>query len=174
MTPGIETRLAILRHKMASMKVSLPDEILTFIADRVKTNIRRLEGALTRVGAYASLHGRALTLAQAEVLLKDLLQHESSAAVTIDAIQRRVAEAYDIRLADMTSKRRPAHIALPRMVAMYLSRRLTRCSLVEIGDAFGGRDHGTVIHAQKTIDAKLTADGGLRQQVEALVAKLST
>ena len=170
--PGIETRVAILRHKMAAMKISLPDEILTFIADRVKTNVRRMEGALTRVGAYASLHGRAITLPQVEGLLKDLLQNESPNAVTIDAIQRKVAETYDIRLADMTSKRRPAHIALPRMIAMYLSRRFTPSSLAEIGDAFGGRDHGTVIHAQKTIDAKMKLDPRLQQQIEALTQKL--
>ncbi len=170
--PGIETRLAILRHKMATMKVTLPDEILTFIADRVKTNVRRLEGALTRVGAYASLHGRSINLSQIESLLKDLLQHESPTAITIDAIQRKVAETFDIRLADMTSKRRPANIAVPRMVAMYLSRRFTSCSLAEIGDAFGGRDHGTVIHAQKTIDGKMKNDPRLNQQIEALVQKL--
>jgi len=170
--PGIETRLAILRHKMATMKVTLPDEILTFIADRVKTNVRRLEGALTRVGAYASLHGRSINLSQIESLLKDLLQHESPTAITIDAIQRKVAETFDIRLADMTSKRRPANIAVPRMVAMYLSRRFTSCSLAEIGDAFGGRDHGTVIHAQKTIDGKMKSDARLNQQIEALVQKL--
>ena len=170
--PGIETRLAILRHKRATMKVTLPDEILTFIADRVKTNVRRLEGALTRVGAYASLHGRSINLSQIESLLKDLLQHESPTAITIDAIQRKVAETFDIRLADMTSKRRPANIAVPRMVAMYLSRRFTSCSLAEIGDAFGGRDHGTVIHAQKTIDGKMKSDARLNQQIEALVQKL--
>ncbi len=172
MVPGIETRLAILRAKMAAMQITLPDEILTFIADRVKTNVRRLEGALTRVGAYASLHGRAIQLPQVESLLKDLLQHESPSAVTIEMIQRKVAETYDVRLADMTSKRRPANIAVPRMIAMYLSRRFTPCSLAEIGDAFGGRDHGTVIHAQKAIGSRMEADAKLRQQVETLASKL--
>ena len=118
----------------------------------MKTNIRRLEGALNRVAAFASLHGKAITVPQIEVLLRDLLQQEGQQTVSIDLIQRRVAETYDLRLADMTSKRRPANIALPRMVAMYLSRRLTTASLNEIGDAFGGRDHGTVLHANRTIE----------------------
>ena len=107
-----------------------------------------------------------------EGLLKDLLQHESSTAVTIDVIQRKVAETFDVRLADMTSKRRPANIAVPRMIAMYLSRRFTSRSLAEIGDAFGGRDHGTVIHAHKTIDSRIKADPKLQQQIEQLVQKL--
>ncbi len=172
--PGVETRVAILRQKLVAMQVSLPDDILMLIANRVKTNIRRLEGALTRVAAYAALHGRHITPAQIEVLLKDLLQHESSRSITIDLIQRRVAESFDIRLADMTSKRRPANIALPRMVAMYLSRRLTNCSLNEIGDAFGGRDHGTVLHATRSIDEKMRQDSKLHQAVETIFDKLSS
>ncbi len=174
-TPGIETRLAILRTKVEAMRVALPDEVLVYIAERIKTNIRRLEGALTRVAAYASLHtqsGQVIALPQVESLLKDLLQHESPATVSIDAIQRKVAETFDIRLADMTSKRRPASIANPRMIAMYLSRRLTASSLAEIGEAFGGRDHGTVLHAQKTIEARMQADPKLNQQIDQLVSRL--
>ena len=150
----------------------LPDPVLAFIAERVKTNVRRLEGALTRVAAFSSLHGRAISVPQVEVLLRDLLQQEGQQTVSIDLIQRRVAETYDLRLADMTSKRRPANIALPRMVAMYLSRRLTTASLNEIGDAFGGRDHGTVLHANRTIEAKMTTDENLRRIVTYLAEKL--
>lgn len=170
--PDAETRLAILRHKMESMPEKLSDPVLTFIAERVKTNIRRLEGALNRVAAFASLHGKAITVPQTEVLLKDLLQQEGQQTVSIDLIQRRVAETYDLRLADMTSKRRPANIALPRMVAMYLSRRLTSASLNEIGDAFGGRDHGTVLHANRTIEEKMKGDEKLRRIVNYLAEKL--
>ena len=170
--PDSETRLAILRHKISTMPEKLTDAVLTFIAERVKTNIRRLEGALNRVAAYASLHGKSITVAQVEVLLRDLLQQESQQTVSIDLIQRRVAETYDLRLADMTSKRRPANIALPRMVAMYLSRRLTTSSLNEIGDAFGGRDHGTVLHANRTIEAKMKDDENLRRIVNYLAEKL--
>jgi chromosomal replication initiator protein len=172
--PGVETRVAILRHKLATMQISLSDDVLMLIANRVKTNVRRLEGALTRVAAYAALHGRHITPAQVELLLKDLLQHESSHSITIDLIQRKVAESFDIRLADMTSKRRPANIALPRMVAMYLSRRLTSCSLNEIGDAFGGRDHGTVLHAARSIDDKMRLDHKLQQAVDHILEKLSS
>jgi chromosomal replication initiator protein len=170
--PDAETRMAILRHKMAAMPEKLTDPVLTFIAERVKTNIRRLEGALNRVAAFASLHGKAITVPQTEVLLRDLLQQEGQQTVSIDLIQRRVAETYDLRLADMTSKRRPANIALPRMVAMYLSRRLTTASLNEIGDAFGGRDHGTVLHANRTIEDKMKGDEKLRRIVTYLAEKL--
>ena len=170
--PDAETRLAILRHKMEPMPEKLSDQVLSFIAERVKTNIRRLEGALNRVAAFASLHGKAITVPQTEVLLRDLLQQEGSQTVSIDLIQRRVAETYDLRLADMTSKRRPANIALPRMVAMYLSRRLTTSSLNEIGEAFGGRDHGTVLHANREIEKRMVADEKLRRIVTYLADKL--
>jgi len=170
--PDAETRLAILRHKMSAMPEKLSDSVLGFIAERVKTNIRRLEGALNRVAAFASLHGKAITVPQTEVLLRDMLQQEGQQTVSIDLIQRRVAETYDLRLADMTSKRRPANIALPRMVAMYLSRRLTTSSLNEIGEAFGGRDHGTVLHANRTIEVKMKDDEKLRRIVTYLAEKL--
>ncbi len=170
--PDVETRLAILRHKASAMPQKLEEPTLAFIAERVKTNVRRLEGALNRVAAFATLHGRAISLPQVEVLLRDLLQQEGQQTVSIDLIQRRVAETYDLRLADMTSKRRPANIALPRMVAMYLSRRLTTASLNEIGDAFGGRDHGTVLHANRTIEAKMKTDENLRRIVGYLSEKL--
>ena len=170
--PDSETRLAILRHKMAAMPEKLSDAVLGFIAERVKTNIRRLEGALNRVAAFASLHGKAITVPQTEVLLRDLLQQEGQQSVSIDLIQRRVAETYDLRLADMTSKRRPANIALPRMVAMYLSRRLTTSSLNEIGEAFGGHDHGTVLHANREIEKRMGGDEKLRRIVTYLADKL--
>ncbi len=171
--PDLETRIAILRHKMSTMPERLNDDVVRFIGEKVKSNVRRLEGALTRVGAFASLHGRSITVPQAEVLLKDLLQQEGQQTVNIDSIQRKVAETYDIRLADMTSKRRPANIALPRQLAMYLSRKLTSASLNEIGDAFGGRDHGTVLHACRTIEEKMKADEKLRQVASYLGEKLS-
>jgi len=172
--PDLETRLAILRHKLDHMPEKLSDEVQQFIAENVKSNIRRLEGALTRAAAFASLHGRSISIDQLSVLLRDLLQQETRATASVDSIQRKVAETYDIRHADMTSKRRPANIALPRMVAMYLSRKLTGLSLSEIGDAFGGRDHGTVLHAQRTIEQKMKADPKLRQTVSYLSEKLGS
>jgi chromosomal replication initiator protein len=170
--PDAETRLAILRHKVSAMPEKLSDPVLSFIAERVKTNIRRLEGALNRVAAFAQLHGRPITVPQTEVLLRDLLQQEGQQTVSIDLIQRRVAETYDLRLADMTSKRRPANIALPRMVAMYLSRHLTSASLNEIGESFGGRDHGTVLHANRVIEERMKSDEKLRRIVTYLSEKL--
>ncbi len=149
--PDIETRMAILQKKAETMQIKLGAEILEFLAKRIRTNVRRLEGALMRVAGFASLSGRALTQDNIEHLLKDILQEEARRSVTIDQIQRKVAEHYDVRLADMTSKRRPANIAFPRQVAMYLARELTKSSLNEIGDAFGGRDHGTVLHAHRLV-----------------------
>jgi len=163
--PDIETRQAILRKKATNLGVDLDPAIFDFLAERIKTNVRRLEGALMRVASFASLHGKNVSVDDAENLLRDILQEEARKAVTIDQIQRKVAEHFDVRLADMTSKRRPAHIAFPRQVAMYLSRKLTKASLNEIGDAFGGRDHGTVIHADKLVRKKIQLDERLRQQI---------
>jgi chromosomal replication initiator protein len=172
--PDVETRLAILRHKAICMEVKPSHEVMEYIATNIRSNVRRLEGALTRVGASATLLGRSPSLEQIEKLLKDILQQEASQTVSIDLIQRRVAETYDVRLADMTSKRRPATVALPRQVAMYISRRLTAHSLTEIGAAFGGRDHGTVLHASKTVEQKMESNTRLRQTVTFLMEKLSS
>lgn len=170
--PDIETRLAILRQKSAKMQVRLGDSVLQFIAERVKANIRRLEGALNRVAAWAALNDKKITQPQVEELLKDFIQQEARQVVTVESIQRKVAETFDIRMTDMTSKRRPANIALPRMVAMYLTRKMTSKSLQEIGDAFGGRDHGTVLHACKTIEEKIETSEAFRQQVNLVTQRL--
>lgn len=172
--PALETRLAILRKKTAQMQVRLGDSVLMFIAERVKSNVRRLEGALNRVAAWAALHERQITQAQVEDLLRDFIQQEAKKTVTIENIQRNVAEAFDIRMTDMTSKRRPNNIALPRMVAMYLSRKLTQKSLQEIGEAFGGRDHGTVIHAVRTIEERIGKDSQIQQAVTFIDTKLAS
>ena len=170
--PDIETRMAILRKKAETMQIKLGADILEFLAKRIRTNVRRLEGALLRVAGFASLSGKALTQDHIEHLLKDILQEEARRSVTIDQIQRKVAEHYDVRLADMTSKRRPANIAFPRQVAMYLARELTKCSLNEIGDAFGGRDHGTVLHAHRLVKKRVVEDEKTRQVVAMLDAQL--
>ena len=170
--PDMETRLAILRKKADSLQVSLPTHVLEYLAQRIKSNVRRLEGALLRVASFASLSGRPLSDESIEHLLRDILQEEARRAVNIDQVQRKVAEHYDVRLADMTSKRRPAHIAFPRQVAMFISRRLTKCSLQDIGEAFGGKDHGTVIHACKTVQNRMDKEESLRQIVRFLEASL--
>lgn len=171
--PDIETRLAILRKKAQALQIKIDPTVFDFLAERIKTNVRRLEGALMRVASFASLSGRELTPDAVEHLLKDILQEEARRTVTIEQIQRKVAEHYDVRLADMTSKRRPANIAFPRQVAMYLARELTKTSLSEIGDAFGGRDHGTVLHAHRLVKERIAADEKVRQVISFLDNQLN-
>src|SRR5881398_2499567 len=163
--PDIETRLAILRKKADTLQIKLQDEVFEFNANRIRSNVRRLEGALMRVASFASLSGKELTGEVIEHLLKDILQEEARTSITIEQIQRRVAEHFDVRLSDMTSKRRPASIAFPRQVAMYLARELTKSSLNEIGDAFGGRDHGTVLHACKLVKKRMKEQDSIRQTI---------
>jgi chromosomal replication initiator protein len=170
--PQMETRLAILRKKSADWKVKVDESILLFLAEKIRTNVRRLEGALMRVATYASLAGEGVTVEKVEHLLRDLIREEASRQVSIDAIQKAVAEHFDVRLADMTSRRRPASIAYPRQIAMFLSRSLTKGSLMEIGEAFGGRDHGTVIHACKKIAGQMDDESGLRDTLARIESQL--
>ena len=170
--PDIETRMAILRKKARTMQIKLRDEVFQFLASRIRTNVRRLEGALMRVASFASLSGKELTQEVIEHLLKDILQEEGRHSITIEQIQRRVAEHFDVRVADMTSKRRPVSIAFPRQVAMYLARELTKASLNEIGDAFGGRDHGTVLHACKLVKKRMAEQDNLRQTISFIDSSL--
>jgi chromosomal replication initiator protein len=163
--PDVETRLAILRKKEKSMGVELPEEIVNFLAQRIRTNIRRLEGALVRVTSFAALTGKKLSLEVVEGLLREILHEEGRFTISIDIIQKKVAEHFDIRLADMTSKRRPENIAFPRQIAMYLARQMTESSLNTIGEAFGGRDHGTVLHACRLVKDRMTVDSNVRQVV---------
>ena len=170
--PDIETRLAILRKKAHTMQIKLRDDIFQFLPSRIRTNVRRLEGALMRVASFASLSGKELTQEVIEHLLKDILQEEGRHSITIEQIQRRVAEHFDVRVADMTSKRRPASIAFPRQVAMYLARELTKASLNEIGEAFGGRDHGTVLHACKLVKKRMVEQDNIRQTISFIDSSL--
>jgi chromosomal replication initiator protein len=170
--PDVEMRLAILKKKAASMGVMLQDDVLNFLANRIRTNVRRLEGALIRVASYSSLTGKKLTIETAESLLREILHEEGRFTVSIEAIQKKVAEHFDIRLADMTSKRRPENIAFPRQIAMYFSRQLTESSLNAIGEAFGGRDHGTVLHACRLVKNRMEVDANVRQVVHYLEKQL--
>ncbi|HEU6447630.1 MAG TPA: chromosomal replication initiator protein DnaA [Verrucomicrobiae bacterium] len=170
--PDIEMRLAILKKKAQFMNVTLPDEIFNFLASRIRTNVRRLEGALIRVASYASLTGRKLTIEVVEGLLREILHEEGRFSISIEVIQKKVAEHFDIRLADMTSKRRPENIAFPRQVAMFLSRQMTESSLNTIGEAFGGRDHGTVLHACRLVKDRMEVDANVRQVVNYLEKQL--
>jgi len=170
--PDIEMRLAILNKKAQIMGVSLPEEIMNFLANRIRTNIRRLEGALIRVASYASLTGKKLSIEVVEGLLREVLHEEGRYSISIEIIQKKVAEHFDIRLADMTSKRRPENIAFPRQIAMFLSRQMTESSLSSIGEAFGGRDHGTVLHACRLVKDRMEVDSSVRQVVSYLEKQL--
>ena len=148
--PELETCVAILMSKAAHTKVDLPEEVAFFIAKRIRSNVRELEGALRRVVATANFTGRSITIDFAKEALRDLLALQER-LVTIENIQKTVAEYYKIRIADLLSKRRNRSVARPRQVAMALAKELTNHSLPEIGDAFGGRDHTTVLHACRRI-----------------------
>ena len=150
--PELETSVAILMSKAAAVDIELPDEVAFFIAQRIRSNIRELEGALRRVIATAEFTGRDIDVEFAKESLKDLLASQDK-LVTIDNIQKTVADYFKIRLGDLLSKRRSRSIARPRQLAMALAKDLTRHSLPEIGDAFGGRDHTTVLHACRRIQA---------------------
>jgi len=171
--PGLETRIAILRQKAAARGLELQPEIAEFIGSRIARNVRNLEGAVTRIVGLTGMTRKPLELAQVEKLLHDILVEEASHTLTAEVIQRKVAEHYRIQMSDMTSKRRMQNIAFPRQVAMYLATQLTGMSLVSIGQAFGGRDHGTVIHARKTVVNQMEVDANVRRTVEYLRAQLS-
>ncbi|MGD0539222.1 MAG: chromosomal replication initiator protein DnaA [Verrucomicrobiota bacterium] len=170
--PDVETRVAILRKKAQLLNVRLSDDIILFLATRIRSNIRRLEGALIRVASYASLTGKQLGLEMIEGLLHDTLHEEGRQVISIELIQKRVAEHFDLRQGDMATKRRPENIAFPRQIAMYLSRQLTDSSLNTIGEAFGGRDHGTVLHACRLVKDRMEVDTNVRQVVTYLEHQL--
>jgi chromosomal replication initiator protein len=170
--PDMETRLAILRKKEEGLGVRLPPEVQSFLAERIHSNVRRLEGAMIRVVSFAALTGKPLNPQVVGELLQEVLQAERRNTLTIEQIQRTVAEHYDIRLADMTSRRRPESIAFPRQIAMYLARKLTNSSLNTIGEAFGGRDHGTVLHACRQVGNRMDVDANVKREVGTLEKEL--
>jgi len=171
--PDLETRIAILRKKVKVDQIEIPDpELLTFIASRVSTNIRELEGALTRVVAFASLTGRALSVDLAQDVLKDVFPQGESAQISIDRIQELVCERFGVTHGELTGDRRSQNIVYPRQVAMYLARELTDSSLPKIGKEFGGRDHTTVIHATSKIARLIREDRSVYNLVQELTARV--
>jgi chromosomal replication initiator protein len=171
--PDLETRVAILARKADAMGISVEPEIIEFLAKNISRNVRRMEGALTRVAGYVGLTRKKADLDTVQRLLRDILREENLSRITMETIQKKVVDYYHLRMADMLSRRRPANIAFPRQVAMYLSRMLTEHSLQEIGSAFGGRDHGTVIHACKTVENMMDQDTSIKHSVEFLNEQLS-
>jgi chromosomal replication initiator protein len=162
-----ELRLGILQAKAEQMGLELPQKIMEFLAHKITSNVRELEGALNRISAHTQLVRRDLTLETTQELLQDLLR-ANDRRVTIDEIQRRVAEHFNIKMGEMTSSRRARVVARPRQVAMYLAKQLTQRSLPEIGRRFGGRDHTTVMHAVKKIEELTAIDQSLADDVEML------
>ncbi|MFW6353444.1 MAG: chromosomal replication initiator protein DnaA [Verrucomicrobiota bacterium] len=172
--PDLETRVAILKKKaMAMGNHNVPDPVFEFLAARITRNVRRMEGALMKVVAYARLTSKPLDIATAERLVRDILQEEAHNQISVEKIQRCVVDYFDLRMGDMSSKRRPNNIAFPRQIAMYLSRLLTNLPLKEIGQEFGGRDHGTVIHACKIVEAMMEQDEKVKRNVEYLIKQLN-
>lgn len=166
--PDLETRIAILRKKAIDDNLVISHEVLSYIATHVQSNIRELEGALVRVTAHCTLHNVPLELDTVAAALKDILKEPPSKPVTMEAIMDVVADHYAIKVADMKSKRRTRNITFPRQVAMYLIRELTDRSLPEIGEAFGGRDHTTVLHAVDKIEKELKMDPSLQNVIKEL------
>ena len=171
--PELETRAAILMNKAEQCHVELPNEAALFIAQRLRSNVRELEGALKRVIAHANFKGEAISIELIKEALRDLFAVQDK-LVTIDNIQRSVAEYYKIKMADMLSKRRNRSVARPRQVAMTLSKELTNHSLPEIGDAFGGRDHTTVLHACKQINRLRHSSTDIEEDYNNLLRSLSS
>jgi chromosomal replication initiator protein len=171
--PDLETRIAILRKKVKTDEINVPDpQVLTFIAGRVSTNIRELEGALTRVVAFSSLTGRPMTVELAQDVLKDVFPMGGAQQVSIKAIQEAVSERFTLSIAELCGDKRSQNIVYPRQVAMYLSRELTDSSLPKIGKEFGGRDHTTVIHATTKIARLIREDPSVYTLVQELTARI--
>jgi chromosomal replication initiator protein len=166
--PDFETRVAILKKKAALERVRLADDVAYLIAGRVKSNIRELEGSLTRIIAFCTLTKREMGMDLAQEVLAQIWGEEDK-VITIEQIQRRVGEAYGLKLSELKAKSRTKTVAFPRQVAMYLARQLTHASLAEIGHAFGGKDHTTVLHAVQKITALLKDDPKLRRSVDMLI-----
>jgi chromosomal replication initiator protein len=160
-----DLRLGILESKRTLLNAAIPDAVLEFLALKVTSNIRELEGALNRIVAHADVTKQLITLESTQDVLQDLLRAHDR-RITIDEIQRKVAEHYNIRLQDMHSARRARNVARPRQVAMYLAKQLTARSLPEIGRKFGGRDHTTVMHAVRKIEELMAEDTQIAQDVE--------
>jgi chromosomal replication initiator protein len=171
--PDLETRIAILRRKVKYDGIEVADpEVLTFVATRVSTNIRELEGALTRVIAFSSLTGRPMDVGLAEDVLREVFPQGDAPAVSIDRIQKLVCERFNVTLGELTGDRRSQNIVYPRQVAMYLARELTDSSLPKIGKEFGGRDHTTVIHATSKIARLIREDRSVYNLVQELTARV--
>jgi chromosomal replication initiator protein len=166
--PELETKVAILKKKAETEAVPLPDDVAMYIAGKIKSNIRELEGSLIRLIAFASLTGQQITLPLTQEVLKNILDHEEK-AVTIDTIQKFVADRYNLRMVDLRSRNNSKSIAMPRQVAMYLCKALTHASLPEIGRSFGGKHHSTVIHSIRKVEELRKRDSNFNNQISSFL-----
>lgn len=170
--PDLETRIAILRKKANMENLEIHDDVMQYIATKIKSNIRELEGALIRVVAYSSLTNKSVTIELAEEALKDIISSNKPREITVNLIKEEVSSQFNIKMDDFNSKRRTRAIAYPRQVAMYLTRELTDLSLPKIGDEFGGRDHTTVIHACDKINNDISSNGDFKDKIDYIINKL--
>jgi chromosomal replication initiator protein len=170
--PDFETRVAILKKKAALERVRLTDDVAYLIASRIKSNIRELEGSLTRMIAFCALTGREMSVDLTQEVLGELWGEEEK-VITIDQIQRKVCEFFGIKLSDLKAKTRTKAVSFPRQIAMYLARQLTHASLSEVGRAFGGKDHTTVLHAVDKVQTLLQEDPKLRKTIDGLIQSIS-
>jgi len=166
-SPDVETKQAILKIKAEQNGINLPEDVAFFLANSITSNVRELEGYLIRIGAYASLTSTSITLSMAKDILKNILV-EKRREITVEEIQKVVAQYFNIKISDLKSAKRLKALVLPRQVAMYIARQLTSCSYPEIGEKFGGKDHSTIIHAIKKIDKKIAEDMQLNSTVNSL------
>lgn len=170
--PDYETRIAILRKKALTEKLSVPDDVIFYIANKINSNIRELEGALIRVVAYSNLTNKKISVEVASEILKDLFPDAKTKIITIDHIQQIVARYFDLKVDDLKAKKRTQQVAFPRQIAMYLSRELTDSSLPKIGDSFGGRDHTTVLHANDKITQAIINNPSTDNMVKELIKQI--
>lgn len=167
--PDLETRIAILKKKAKVENIEVPDDVMNYIATKIQSNIRELEGALIRIVAYSSLTNKEITLDLAEEALKDIFSTNKPRKITVDLIKEVVSKDFNVKVEDFNSKKRTRSIAYPRQIAMYLTRELTDLSLPKIGEEFGGRDHTTVIHAYDKISKEMATDEDLKNRIDALI-----
>lgn len=171
--PDFETRMAILKKKADVEKLNVTNDVMVYIATKIKSNIRELEGALIRIVAYSSLTNKEITVDLASEALKDIISQKKGKHITISTIQDIVASYFNLKIEDLKSQRRTRNIAYPRQIAMYLSRKLTEMSLPKIGEEFGGRDHTTVIHAYEKISENVKTDESLQRTIDDITKKLT-
>ncbi len=170
--PDLETRIAILKKKAKMENIDVPDDVMLYIASKIQSNIRELEGALIRIVAYSSLTNKEVTVELAEEALKDIISNNKPRKITVELIKNSVAKEFDVKMEDFNSKKRTRAIAYPRQIAMYLTRELTDLSLPKIGDEFGGRDHTTVIHAYDKISVDMAENDEFRKRVDGIIQNI--